>query len=112
MYATDLLKNSRLAFVRAVEMAKATRATLLVVHVLTLAVPFLLGTYLSPRAVEGFKEQARVGAQKRLDTFVAKAERAGVAASGLIVKGKPCEQIVRAARSRKIDLLVIGTHVT
>ena len=73
-----------------VEKEEATRATLLVVHVLTLAVPFLLGTYLSPRAVEGFQEQARLGAQKRLDTFVARAKRAGVSARGLIVKGEPC----------------------
>jgi nucleotide-binding universal stress UspA family protein len=110
MYATDFSKVSRAAFVKAVEIAKATRAALVMVHVLTFTVPFLVGMYLSPRAVEGIKGACRIRAQKRLNSLVTRAKRAGVSASGLIVEGEPYEQIIRAARSKKVDLLVIGTH--
>ena len=59
MYATDFSSASQPALVRAIEMARATRARLLVVHALTITVPFLVGTYLSPRAVQEFKDPSR-----------------------------------------------------
>lgn len=110
MYDTDFSSASQPALARAIEMARATRARLLVVHALTITVPFLVGTYLSPRAVQEFKDRARVTAHKRLQIVVAKAKKARVSAIGLIVEGEPYEQIVRVARLRKADLLVIGTH--
>lgn len=52
----------------------------------------------------------RAYAQKHLDALVAKARRAGVRVKGLLVPGVAHERIARAARSRKADLVVIGTH--
>lgn len=45
MYATDFSKASRRAFVTAVELAKANRAELILVHSLTLMPPFLGGEF-------------------------------------------------------------------
>ncbi|HEX4994617.1 MAG TPA: universal stress protein, partial [Methylomirabilota bacterium] len=42
--------------------------------------------------------------------IVARARKAGVRATGLLLEGVPHERVARAARARKADLLVIGTH--
>jgi nucleotide-binding universal stress UspA family protein len=41
---------------------------------------------------------------------VARARKAGVRATGLLLEGVPHERVARAARAKKVDLLVIGTH--
>jgi nucleotide-binding universal stress UspA family protein len=48
--------------------------------------------------------------QKRLDAIVAQARKAGARATGLLLEGVPHERVARAARAKKADLLVIGTH--
>jgi nucleotide-binding universal stress UspA family protein len=52
----------------------------------------------------------RAYAQKHLDAIVAKARKAGARAKGLLVAGVAHERIAQAARARKADLVVIGTH--
>jgi len=52
----------------------------------------------------------RSQAQKQLDKLLAKARAAGVRARGLLLEGVPHDRIVRAAKSRRADLVVIGTH--
>lgn len=111
MMASDFSPASRPAFARAVDLARANRATLLVVHALALVPPTLGGgTYLPRGTWDRVEEANRAAAQKQIDALVAKARRAGVRATGLIVVGSPHEVIVRAARSRRADVLVLGTH--
>jgi universal stress protein A len=111
MHATDFSSASSAAFKRAVAMAKADRAQLIIAHVMTppsLAIPG--EGYVSPRLYEDLETSARAQAQKRLDALIAKARKAGVRATGLLLEGVPHERIARAARAKKADLLVIGTH--
>jgi nucleotide-binding universal stress UspA family protein len=110
MYASDFSRASRAAFAKAVEIAKANRAELVVAHALTLAPPFVEGVYISPKTWDEIETSARDAVQKQLSVLVAKAARAGVRATSLIVVGSPYEQIVRAARLKRADMLVIGTH--
>ncbi|MEX2221372.1 MAG: universal stress protein [Candidatus Rokuibacteriota bacterium] len=111
MHATDFSPASTPALKRAVAMAKAERAQLIIAHVMTPPALALPGEgYVSPRLYEDLEASARGQAQKRLDAIVAKARKAGARASALLVEGVPHERIARAARSKKVDLLVIGTH--
>jgi nucleotide-binding universal stress UspA family protein len=111
MHATDFSKASTSALERAVALAKADRAQLLVVHVMTPPALALPGDgYISPRLYQELEASARAQAQKRLDAIVAGARKAGARASGLLLEGVPHERVARAARARKADLLVIGTH--
>ncbi len=110
MHASDFSPASRAAFAKAVDLAKANRAELIVVHALTLAPPFMEGVYISPGMWDEIEVSARAAAQKQLGALVAKAGRAGVRATSLIVVGSPYERIVRAARLKRADMLVIGTH--
>lgn len=111
MHATDFSRASTPAFKRAVGMAKADRAQLIIVHAMAPPALALSGEgYVSPRLYEDLAASARAQAQKHLDGIVAKARRAGARTTGLLVEGVPHERVARAARSKKADLLVIGTH--
>lgn len=110
LHPSDFSPASRPAFARALDLAKANRAQLFVVHVLG---PIVAGGgegYVPPRLYEELEASARAYAQKQLDTLTTKAKKAGVRARGLLLTGIPHEQITRAAESRRADLIVIGTH--
>ncbi|MGH7413930.1 MAG: universal stress protein [Candidatus Rokuibacteriota bacterium] len=110
LHPSDFSPASSAAFKRAVEMAKGNRAELLVVHVLTPSVPIVADGYVSPQVYEDMTSATRAYARKHLDALVGKAKRAGARVKGLLLDGVPHERIARAARSRKADLIVIGTH--
>ena len=110
LYATDFSKASRPAFTTALGLAKGNHASLLVVHALTFVPPSLGSEYLPPRVIDQLEASAWAGARVELKKLVGFARRAGVRSSGVIVMGSPYEQITRAARSRRADVIVIGTH--
>jgi nucleotide-binding universal stress UspA family protein len=110
LHPTDFSRASAAAYRRAVDMAKSNRAELLLVHVLTPAVPLVGDGYVSPKVYEDMASAARAYGQKHLDALVRKARKAGTRARSLLLEGVPHERIAQAARSRKADLVVIGTH--
>jgi nucleotide-binding universal stress UspA family protein len=110
LHPTDFSKASAPAYKRAVDMAKGNRAELLLVHVLSPAVPVMADGYMSPQVYEDMANATRAYGQKHLDVLVRKAKQAGARVKGLLLEGVPHERIAQAARSKKADLLVIGTH--
>jgi len=109
LHATDFSRASTTALTWAVDMAKANRARLTVVHVMAPPSLALPGEgYVSPALYENLESSARAQANKRLAKVVARAKTAGVRANVLLLEGVPHERIARAAR--RADLLVIGTH--
>ncbi|MBI2528299.1 MAG: universal stress protein [Candidatus Rokubacteria bacterium] len=110
LHPTDFSKASGAAFARAVEMARTNRAELLVAHVLTPAVPMVGDGYVSPKVYQEIEASARAAGQKHLGALVAKAKKAGARAKGLLLEGVPHDRIVRAAKAKRVDLVVMGTH--
>ncbi len=110
IHPTDFSRASSAAFSRAVAMAKADRAELLLVHVMALPVPMAGEGYISPSVYESLEASARKHAEKRLAALKGKARASGVNVSLVLLEGVAHEQIVRAAKSKKADLIVIGTH--
>ena len=110
LHPTDFSKASAAAYKRAVDMAKGSRAELLLVHVLGSAVPVVADGYLSPQVYEDMTNAARAYGQKHLTALVRKAKQTGIRVKSLLLDGVPHERIAQAARSRKADLIVIGTH--
>ncbi|HEY7205951.1 MAG TPA: universal stress protein [Methylomirabilota bacterium] len=110
MHPTDFSGASSAAFRRAVDLAKTNGAELLLVHVITSVVPIMTDGYVSPRVYEDLEAAARTGAQKQLDKLVRKARQAGARVKGLLLEGVPHERIAQAARSKKADMVVMGTH--
>jgi nucleotide-binding universal stress UspA family protein len=110
LHPTDFSSASGAAFKRAVAMAKTDKAQLILLHVLAPPVPIAGEGYIPPNVYEDLEASARKYAEKKLAALQAKARQAGVRVTTLLLEGVVHEQIVRAAKSKKADLIVIGTH--
>ena len=109
LHPSDFSSASSGAYRQAVELAKANRAELLLVHVLA---PLVLPTdgYVSPKVYDEMNAAAQAEGRKHLDALVKKAKQAGVRVRSLLLEGVPHERIAQAARSKKADVVVVGTH--
>jgi nucleotide-binding universal stress UspA family protein len=111
LHPSDFSKASGAAFTKALELAKANNADLVLLHVLAPPLPLMAGDgYVSPQVYEDLDRSARAYASKELASLVAKAKKAGIRASAVLRDGVAHEQILRAARSPRADMIVIGTH--
>ncbi|HEX7215462.1 MAG TPA: universal stress protein [Methylomirabilota bacterium] len=110
LHATDFSAASSRAFKRAVDIAKVSGAELLLVHVLPSALPIVADGYVSPKVYEDLEAATRADGQKRLDRLARRARAAGARVKSLLLEGVPHERIAQAARARKADMVVIGTH--
>lgn len=110
LHPSDFSSASTAAFRAALDMAKASDAELLLVHVLTPVAPIVGEGYVSPKTYEEIEQSARAHGQKQLDGLIEKARKAGVRATGTLLQGMPHDQVVRAARSKHADVIVMGTH--
>lgn len=109
LHASDFSKASRPAFKKAIEMAKTTRATLHLLHVMAV-VPILGDGYVSPKTYDQISASETRWARQEMEQLVKKARAAGVKTTSTIVQGVPAHRIVRAARAKHADLVVMGTH--
>ena len=110
LYASDFSTTSRRAFLTAVAMAKSNRATLTILHVYVPIVPLVPEQYIESATWERIDTQARQWGQRQLARLAEKAKKTGVRVTSLLLLGDPAGQIVRAARSKRADLVVVGTH--
>jgi nucleotide-binding universal stress UspA family protein len=110
LHPSDFSTASNAALKKAIEMAKASRGQLLIAHVLSPIVPVAGEGYISPKVYDEIAASNRTWAQKQLAKLLAQAKKAGVRASGALLEGVAHEQIIRFARSRRADLVVMGTH--
>jgi nucleotide-binding universal stress UspA family protein len=109
LHPSDFSSASRAAFTKAIALAKENRAQLIVAHVLA---P-MLAVGDAAMSADTFAELEAAGRRygtKQLDALLAKAKKAGVRARTLLLEGVAAEQIVRAAKRNRADLIVIGTH--
>lgn len=110
LHPTDFSSASRAAFSRAVELAKANRAELLLVHVMTPYVPIAGEGYMPPRLWEEMEASTRAHARKQIDALAARAKKAGARVKTLLLEGVPHDRIARAAKGQRADFVVMGTH--
>jgi len=109
LVATDFSPASNAALRAALRMARESKAALLIAHVLEVPVPMSEG-YVLPRIYDDIAQAVRDAATRRMKRLVALGRRAGVTASGLLLRGAPHEAIARAARVHDVDQIVVGTH--
>jgi len=110
LHPTDFSAASRSAFRTALKLAKASRAQLFVLHVLPMVPVTPDDVYLSPKAWDDLYRSQREAGQRQLGRLVARAKAAGARATGALVdSGATHERIVRFARARRVDLIVMGT---
>ncbi len=110
LHPSDFSPASSAALRKAIEMAKASRGQLLIAHVLSPVVPVAGEGYISPKVYDEIAASSRTWAQKKLAKLLAQVKKAGVRTSGTLLEGIAHEQIVRFARSKRADVIVMGTH--
>jgi len=110
LHPSDFSKASAAAFRKAIELAKASRATLDLLHVMPPVAPVLGYGYVSPQTYDQLAASGTRWARQEMERLVKKARAAGVKTTSTIVEGVPVDRIVRAARARHADLIVMGTH--
>ena len=110
LHASDFSRASSAAFRWATDLARTNRAPLTIVHVYAFLIPLMGEGYATPQVYDKMLADVRADAQRQLDRLVAKAKKAGARAKGLLLEGVPHDRIVRAARSTRADLVVLGTH--
>ena len=110
LYATDYSKASERALEEAVKLAKQNHAELLVVHVIEPA-PFVSGEEFGGGEIYAkLEDLAKQEAQASMTKLMQRLKKTKVKAQGLLFKGSTHDQIVKAAKSKKADMIVIGTH--
>ena len=111
LHATDFSKASARALDEAVNLAKQNHAELLVVHVIEPVGQYAAGEdFGGAELYMKIEEAAEQDAQRSMQKLMLKLKQARVNAKSLLLKGLAHEQIVKAARSRKANMIVIGTH--
>lgn len=110
LHPSDFSRASRSAFKKAIELARATRASLDLLHVMAPVAPILGDGYVSPQTYDKLAASGTTWARREMERLVKKARAAGVKTRSTIVEGVPVDRIVRAARARHADLVVMGTH--
>lgn len=110
LHPTDFSRASGAAFLKAVALAKESRAQLLLVHVMLPPTPFIGDGYVSPKTYEELEAAARRSAQRELAKVAARAQKAKARVKAVLLEGVPYDRIARAARSKGADLIVMGTH--
>jgi nucleotide-binding universal stress UspA family protein len=110
MHPTDFSPASRPAFTQAVATAKEHGAEVLLVHVVASIIPLMGDGYVSPKVYDDMVRASRTDAQLKLDRLIAAAKKAGARARGMLLEGVAWEQLVRTAKARKADMIVMGTH--
>jgi universal stress protein A len=110
IHATDFSRASTRALETAVEFARRHRAELFLVHVLVPHISYPVDSEADPAFYVDLERSTRREAQSALEKLTDKLKRAKVKVTGLLLKGTAHDQIVRAAKNRRADLIVIGTH--
>lgn len=110
VHATDFSPASRPAFARAIDVTKAIRGRLLLVHVLNSMLPMMSAQPIEPPTYAHLQQASRAWALRQLKRSVARAKAAGVQATSILLEGSEAGTIARVARSRRAAMIVIGTH--
>ena len=110
LYATDYSKASDRALEEAINLAKQNETELLVVHVLE-PIPYAAGEEFGGAELYLRLEDAtKRESQTTMDKLIRRLQRSKVKAKSLLLRGSAHDQIVKAAKSKKVDMIVIGTH--
>lgn len=109
LHSTDFSPASRRAFDTALAMAKSLKAKLTIAYVLAPVVT-VPEQYIDAATLDRLDQQARQWSRRHLDRLAARAKKAGVKVTVVLRDGDPADQIVRACRATRADIIVVGTH--
>src|SRR6516225_7922520 len=107
---TDFSKSSANALTYAVAFAEKFGAEIHLLHVVQDLALFIPEAVLVAPPPAPPVEQFASAARTALERVITDLQRPGLAIRPEVVEGTPYEEIVRFAREREVDMIVIGTH--
>ena len=111
LHATDFSRASGRALEESINLAKQNNAELLVVNVVEPVGQYAAGEdYGGAELYMKIEAAAKQDAERSMQKLMRKLQQAKVKAKSLLLKGSSYDQIVKAAKNRKADMIVIGTH--
>ena len=108
---TDFSGCANYALPYAAAIARATRATIICVHVVEPIVPAAGYSGLAePMTIADISEQLEDSAERELPQLAECDEFQGLEVEEVIVHGDPAAEIVRVAGEHEVDLIVVSSH--
>lgn len=103
LVATDGSKFSKAAVDESIKIAKASKCALTIVSVVDITEEFETE---APELTERFERQFKA----MVERIKKQAKAKGIKAEGIVKTGEPYDVIVSAAKAKKADLIVMGSH--
>lgn len=107
---TDFSKSSDNALTYAVAFAEKFGAKILLLHVVQDLALFIPEAVLPAPPLVPPVEQFLTAAKEALDRAIRRLNRPGVTIQPEVAEGVTYEEVLRVARERDVDLIVMGTH--
>ena len=108
---TDFSECANYALSYAASLARVFGASILCVHVIEPMVPTVgYSGMTEPLPIADISDQLEDSAERELPKIAECEECAGLEVEELIVRGEAAAEIVRVARDRKVDLIVVSSH--
>jgi nucleotide-binding universal stress UspA family protein len=108
---TDFSDCANFALPYAANIARATGASLICLHVVETVVPAVGYTGMSePLPIGDISGQLEDSAERELPKFAESEACSGLKVEELIVHGEAATEIVRVAKERSVDLIVVSSH--
>ena len=108
---TDFSECGNYALSSAASLARTFGASIICVHVIEPLVPAVgYSGMTGPLPIADISDQLEDSAEKELPRIAEREECAGLEVEELIVHGEAAAEIVRVAKERNIDLIVISSH--
>jgi universal stress protein A len=109
LFASDFSPASRPALAKAMELTRALKAELIIVHSVAPVVP-AEALYEPIADWDALAKSIQHSTQAELDRLATLARRRGLRVQTVIAHGYAAEEILRVARARKVYAIVMGTH--
>lgn len=107
LLATDYSKAANNALKYAIELAKFTRAKLLLFHAYSIPVPISETTMVMPMAIQDLQEGNKK-AMKKLENKIVEQTNGKIKIESIVSSGMPVDEILQVLRKKKVDMVVIG----
>ncbi|HKZ02424.1 MAG TPA: universal stress protein [Pyrinomonadaceae bacterium] len=108
---TDFSECGNYALSYATSLARTFGASIVCVHVIEPIVPTVgYSGMTEPLPIADIAEQLEDAAERELPKLAEREEAAGLQLEELIVYGEAASEIVRVAKERNVDLIVISSH--
>ncbi|MEW5806110.1 MAG: universal stress protein [Acidobacteriota bacterium] len=109
MATTDFSSYSRHAFTYAETLAKEFRARLYIIHVVEDKLPTFVSEYTAVPLADIIESQEKK-AWEDLKKFVESEVDKSIEVELIVARGTPYVEIIKAAREKEIDLIVVATY--